>query len=169
MTTLSLNVRNFLAQREALTDLLGSSQSWATWIFDQKPVGVKVEGTQKCLIVINEYRPFTSPNEHNTMRFPQITIDIWADPTRNSNKSVKTWDADTKIETIQKQIDAVMHTVDRGTPGGMPIIWGTAAQVAAKTGSIVAGSTRLDGPDYSDVKDSEGSRMGRLLYGVHLV
>lgn len=169
MTTLSLNVRNFLAQREALTDLLGSSQSWATWIFDQKPVGVKVEGTQKCLIVINEYRPFTSPNEHNTMRFPQLTVDIWADPTRNSNKSVKVYDADTKIETIQKQIDAVLHTVDMGTPGGMPHIWGTAAQVAAKTGSVVAGSSRLDGPDYSDVKDSEGTRMGRLLYGVHLV
>lgn len=169
MTTLSLNVRNFLAQRESLTALLGSSPTWDTWIFDQRPIGVKIENTQRCMIVVNEFRPYTAPNDHNTMRFPQITIDIWADPTRNSNKSVKTYDADTKIERIQKEIDAVMHTVDMGTPGGMPHIWGTAEQVANKTGSVIAGSTRIDGPDYSDVKDSDGTRMGRLLYGVNLV
>lgn len=169
MTSLSLNVRNQLARRVSLTALLGSSAHWTTWIFDQRPIGIKVENTQKCMIVVNEFRPFTSPNEHNTMRFPQITIDIWADPTRNSNLSVKTYDADNKIEAIAKEVDAVMHTVDRGTPSGMPIIWGTQAQELAKTGSVIAGSERLDGPDYSDVKDSEGTRMGRLIYGVHLV
>ena len=169
MTTLSLNVRNQLARRQSLTDLLGSSRSWSTWIFDQKPVGVKIEGTSRCMIVVNEFRPYTSPNPHNTMTFPQITIDIWADPTRNPDKSVKTWDADTKIEAIVKEVKAVMHTVDLGASNGSLIIWGTAPQVAQKTGSIIAGSTLRDGPDYSDVKDSEGSRMGRLLFDVNVV
>lgn len=169
MTTLSLNVRNQLARTPRVTALLGSSVTWDTWIFDQKPLGVKIEGTQRCMIVVNEFRPYTDPNEHNTLRFPQITIDIWADSTRTSGGAVKTLDADTKIETIAKQIDSVMHLVDGATSSGSLIVWGTAQQEAQKTGSVIAGSLRLSGPDYSDVKDADGTRMGRLTYGVHVL
>lgn len=170
MTILSLNARNQLAQRVPLTKLLGRSQSWATWIFDERPVGVAVEGTSRCMLVINEARPFTDMNDHNTMRFPQLIVDIWADPTRDpSDKSVSVHDATRKIEAIIPHIDAVMHTVDRGSANGSILIWGTAEQVAARTGSFVAGSQRIDGPDYSDVKDTDGGKMARLTYGVHLV
>lgn len=169
MTKLSLGIRNFLAQDTALKALLGRSQSWDTWIFSDDPVGVKVESTQKCLIVITENGLWTPPNAYNTQRFPRIFVDVWADPTRNTNGSVKISDAKDKIEAIVAVVDSHLHTVDLARPDGMPWIWGTAEQISNKTGVVVSGSQHLDGPDYSPIRDSEGSFMGRVTYGVNVV
>lgn len=169
MTQLSLGIRNLLAQDAELKSLLGRSVSWDTWIFSDDPVGVKVEGTQKCLIVITENGTWSSPNAYNTQRFPRVFVDIWADPTRNANLSVQLPDAKDKIEAIVKVVKRHLHTVDPSRSNGMPLIWGTAEQIADKTGVVVAGSQQLDGPDYSPIKDSTGSFMGRLTYGVNVV
>lgn len=167
MTKLSLDARNFLAQDTALRALLGRSASWDTWIFSDKPVGVKVEGTQKCLIVINENGGHAAPNEHNTMRFPLMIVDVWADPTRNADGSVKQDDAKDKIEVIFARLKKHFHTVHLSRPNGLPYIWGTDAQITQKTGSIVLGSIQLDEPDYSPVLDGNGAWMGRVRYGVN--
>lgn len=167
MTDLSLAVRNLLAQDEGLKLLLGKSASWDTWIFDEKPVNVKVENTSKCLIVINEADPWTTPNQHNTMKFPMIIVDIWADPTRNIDKSVQKFDAKTKIEDIQDFVDKYLHLVEPGDVNGNPQIWGTSAQIAAKTGVVVTGSQRLSGPSYSPIRDTDEAWMGRYTYGIN--
>lgn len=169
MTQMTLAARNLLAQDTALTPLLGRSVTWSTWIFEDNPQGVRVENTQKCLIVVGEDRGYTSPNEHNTMRFPRLIIDIWADPTRNEDRSVKVNDAKDKIEAIAKLVNNHFHTVDPGTPQGNIRQWGTAEQIAAKTGVYVAGSVRREELSFSPIKDSEGSFMGRLIYGVNLI
>jgi hypothetical protein len=169
MTQLSLGIRNLLSQDTALRSLLGRSVSWDTWIFSDDPVGVKVEGTQKCLIVVTENGTWSPPNSYNTQRFPRVFVDIWADPTRNSNGSVKISDAKDKIEVIVKRVNSHLHTVDQARPNGMPLIWGTAEQIADKTGVVVNGSQQLDGPDYSPIRDSAGSFMGRLTYGVNAI
>jgi len=168
MTTLSLGARNMLIQDVPLVTLLGKSASWTSWIFDQKPINVKVEGTSRCLIVVNEGKPWTAPNGHNTMKFPTLVVDIWADPTRNVDKSVKFWDASTKIEDIQDELDRLLHLVDPSTSNGMPHMWGTAEQVAAGTGVVIAECKRSSGPDVNPIRDSDGSLMGRLTYNVNL-
>lgn len=170
MTILSLAIRNELARIPGLTALLAKSDSWDTWIFDERPVKAAIEGTQKCMIVVNQANLYTAANEHNTLRFPQVNIDIWADPTRNSNKSVKVFDAKAKIEAIFPFVDKFLHRVDRGTSAGNVMIWGTAQQVAQKTGVVIAGSHRISGDiEYSPVRDSEGTLMGRITYGVHML
>lgn len=169
MTKLSLGARNLLAQDPDLTALLGRSKSWDTWIFSDKPVGVKVEGTQRCLIVITEPEPWTAPNAHNTLTFPKLYVDIWADPTRNSDGSVKVDDAKDKIEVIVKHVRRHLHTVDMANSNGMPLIWGTAEEIASKTGAVVTASQLLDGPSYSPIRDSEGSWMGRLTFGANVL
>lgn len=167
MTQLTLAIRNLLAQDEDLKALLGKSASWDTWIFSEEMIGVKVENTSRCLIVVAEEDTWTSPNEHNTMRFPQVFVDIWADPTRNADKSVRTLDAKDKIEAIQPLIDRHLHLVDGGTTEGLPRVWGTAEEIATKTGIVVTGSQRLTGPRFSPIRDSEGSWMGRYTYGIN--
>lgn len=168
MTELSLAARNFLAQDAGLRALVGRSASWDTWIFDENPINVKVENTSRCLIVVNEDGTWTSPNDHNTMTFPQLVIDVWADPTRNEDRSVKVNDAKSKIERIQKYLDKHFHLVDSGTRQGMPYVWGTGAQVASKTGVVVAGSHRMSGPVFSPIRDTDGAYMGRFTYGVNV-
>ena len=169
MTSLSLAARNYLAQDPELRALLGRSQSWDTWIFDTKPVGVRIENTSRCMIVINESGTWTTRNEHNTMRFPQLQVDIWADPTRNSDLSVQVYDASDKIERIAKVLDKHLHLTDPGTVLGRPYVWGTAEQVLAKTGVVIAGCFHRDGPTISDVRETDGTLMGRLVYGVNVL
>ena len=168
MTDLSLAARNFLAQDADLRALLGRSASWDTWIFDQSPINVRVENTSRCLIVVNEEGQWTSPNPHNTMRFPRLVVDIWADPTRNQDRTVQLFDAKSKVEDIVKIVDRKFHRVDPGTPDGRPLILGTAEQILAKTGVVVTGILRSSGPDYSPIRDCEGAFMGRLVYDVNV-
>ena len=169
VTKLTLDIRNTLAQDLTLTTLLGKSQTWATWIFDESPVGVRIENTSSCLIVVSEDDQYTSPNAHNSMEFPRVFVDIWADPLRNTDRSIRVNDATTKIKNIQRLVDKHLHLVSPSGPLGAPVIWGTASQILAKTGTVVAGSTRLSGPRFSGVRDSEGTIMGRLVYGINLV
>lgn len=166
MTALTLAITNQLKQDSALTALLGRSVTFPTWIFDEKPFA-RIENSQRALIVINEDNQWAQMNEHNHMRFPRILVDIWADPTRNTDNSVKTYDATRKIEAIVKQVDQTMHTVNLNDGNGNPIIWGTAAQKASFTGQLITGSVHLTGPTYSDIKDAEGALMGRVAYGVN--
>jgi hypothetical protein len=169
MTTLTLAIRNELAKVTPLRALLAKSKIWDTYIFDSRPLGGPIEGSQLAQIVVSGTRPYTGANDHNTLRFPQINIDIWADPTRNVDGSVKVDDAKDKIEAIFPHVDRVLHRVDRSQSGSV-IIWGTAEEVANKTGVVVSGSHRISGDiDYSPVKDSEGTWMGRISYGVHLL
>lgn len=74
-----------------------------------------------------------------------------------------------------------LHTISMAVPGnsdldptvsylgrpGFPRIWGTAAEVAAKTGVLVISSESLGQPDFNDVRDGNGARMGRYAFGVH--
>lgn len=169
MTALSLAVRNLLIQDSAITDLLGKSVIWPQgWIFDGS-LRVKLENTSRVAIVVNEIAPFGTPNQHNTMTFPRVSVDIWADPTRNTDKSVQLDDAKNKIEAVGKLVNAHLHTVDTGTSSGEVLIWGTADEILAKTGVVVAGSERLTGPEYNPVSDSTGAWMGIWTFGVHQI
>lgn len=167
MTELSLGARNLLAQDEELRGMLARSVKWDTWIFDENPVGSKIENTSKCLIVITEGDAWTGANEHNTAWFPTLDVDVWADPTRNEdNKSVKLFDAKTKIERIVRQVDKSLHRLSAHNRG-LPMIWGTAEEIDSKTGVVVATSLRASGNIiYSPIRDTDGAWMGRVTYNI---
>lgn len=168
MTRLSLAVRNTLAQDPRFLEAgVAKSASWDVWIFDEKPVLARFEGNGKCLIVINEGAPFTPPNGHNTLSFPSLIVDIWADPDRNPDKTVLRDNAKDKIEVISKIVDSHLHRVDPGGVDGGYIIWGTAAQIQSKTGVLVTESKKLDVSEYTPIKDTESAWMRRSTYGVN--
>lgn len=168
MTDLTLAARNLLAQDHQLRKLLGRSASWDTWVFSEEPFA-NFEGSGKCLIVINENGTWTAPNAHNTLSFPKLTVDVWADPTRNPDKSVRVQDAKAKIVDIGKLLSRHFHLVDMGTRTGMPYIWGTAEEIANKTGVVISGSQFLNGPTFAQVRDAQGAWMGSFDYGVNVL
>lgn len=162
MTRLSLAVRNLLAQDERFRQWIPKSASWDVWIFDEKPVMANFEGKGKCIIVINEVAPWTDPNGHNTLEFPAIEVDIWADPDRKPDGTILVDNAKDKIKDIARVVDSHLHRVDPGQDGWM--IWGTAEQIAQKTGVLVAESKKGDVSDFSPIKDTEGAWMRRYTY-----
>lgn len=170
MTELSLAARNLLAQQSSVRSLVPKSQAWDTYIFSDSPLGAKIEGTSKSLIVVTEGRQWTTPNPHNTMRFPTLYVDIWSDPTRNADKSVQVQDAKNKIEKIHKAILPFLHTTSLSTgPGGKARIWGTAAEIENQTGVFVLGSSLNSGPDFSPIDGTDGAWMGRYEYHVNVI
>lgn len=136
---------------------IGEDDAWDKgWIFDSK-LRVTLENTQRCAIVINRAGGWATPNEHNNMRFPLIVVDIWADPTRNTDHSVKYDDAEDKANDIFDAVRSVMHTVDRGRSGGGFIYWGD---------ERITSSESLAEPDTTPVKDGNGAYMLRARFGI---
>lgn len=169
MTPLTKAMRNELARDPELTALLGSSATWPTWIFLDEPE-VKFENSQKCLIVVSTYDDmWAQMNMHNTQEFPTVVIDVWADPTRNPDKSVKVKDAEEKINAVGKLIMKHFHTVNMSRPGGGMLQWGTQTQIDNGTGIWVSGSHFIDGPRTNRVSNVEGALMGSYRYGVNLI
>lgn len=164
---LALDARNWLAQQPEVTSLLGSDEIWATWIFANESPHRRIENTQKCAVVIFVQDAWAPANGHNTLSFPRLFVDVWADPTRASDNSVSVQDAKDKIHSVYKAVDKYLHTLHRSTANGGAIRWGTAAEITDGSASIIVSSERLDGyPALSPVADGNGAWMGRVAYGV---
>lgn len=177
MTRLTLAARNLLVQDDTLLPLIGSGTLLGPWVFADSPFA-RIENSQKVLVVITENGSHSPANLHNTVRFPKMYVDVWADPTRNSDNSVHAFDADDKIEAVLAVINKHFHTANLDVPPGAPAyqgapgsfkVWGTAEQIAARTGVLILGSQFMDGPTYSDVSNSTGTRMGRVWYAVDTI
>jgi hypothetical protein len=184
VTRLTLDLRNLLVQTPEVLDyleakIIGRGQAFTDgWIFDSVPYTTIEKKSHQALIVITQDGTWQAPNEHNNMRFVRVLVDVWASPTRKADGSVQTHDADYLIEEIMKSLWPYLHTVNMdvapdapvvlGQPG-KPRIWGTAAQIEARTGSLVLASQSLGEPQFSDVRDGNGARMGRYAFGVSTV
>jgi hypothetical protein len=164
--SLTLSIRNFLAQKHDLTALLGSDSKWDTWIFADEPFA-KIERTGRSMVVITKEGGWTAPNEHNTMKFPRVYVDVWSDPDRNRDGSVKRNNARNKIDAVHDAIAQYLHTVSMHSNGRF-LCWGNREQMDTMTGLIVLGSVRQNEPDYSPVADGNGAWMGRVSYGINL-
>lgn len=104
-------VQKFLASQTVVTDLLGSDSTFGPWVFQDK-LHRNLANSQTCAIVINAADSWTSPNPHNTMRFPQVTLALFADPQRDSQNRLTTDDTTTKIENLHAAVFSVMHLTD---------------------------------------------------------
>lgn len=166
MTKLVYAARNFLVQQPSVTSLVGVDDLGDPMIYANQPEAT-IENTQTSMIVL------TSPggwgaNDHNTARFPILYVDIWSDPTRNSDLSVRRKDADLKLEKVYEAVDKFFHRVSNSEPGGLSVMWGTAEELETRTGLRIISSTRQGEPDISPAFDNEGALVGRIRYNVSI-
>jgi hypothetical protein len=165
-----------------LLDLLGSGPqsplnplpSWDHWLFSDTPK-IRIENTQKSMIVLTYAGGWASPNPHNTMSFPRLSVDVWSDPTRSSDGSVKLDDAKNKILQTFAQVDRLLHIVKNSMPDpvnpghSMPLMWGSPEDLEKHEGLRINGSQALDSqPALSPVSKGNGAWMGRKYYGISL-
>lgn len=164
MSRLTLAIRNLLVQDPDITSRLGRSTKWPEgWVFDMKPY-VAIENKQRVLIVVSQQGGWSAPNSHNTMKFPRIAIDVWADPTRNDDNSVSIDDADDKIVDVLKYVARTLNKVNLSAE--FIEMWGTADEIASKTGVPILASQQLDEVELSPMSDGNGARMGRVYFGI---
>lgn len=158
---------NELQKDPEICALVGGSVTFPNWIFDSRNYA-KVENSQTSMVVISQSGQWAPPNEYNTQRFPRVFIDVWSDPTRNPDMSVRMDDADEKIDAVHALISKHFHTVSMHM-NGLPIVWGSEEDIAEGRGVYVSGSSRQQESDYNDIANGNGGRMGTAVYGVNLL
>lgn len=166
MTKLVYAAVNFLVQHPSVTSLVGVDDLGDPMIYANRPEAT-IENTQTSMIVITSDSGWGA-NDHNTARFPILYVDIWSDPTRNPDNSVRRKDADLKIEDVYEAVDKLLHRVNNSEPGGKSIMWGTEEELEARTGVRIISSTRQNEPDIRPAFDDEGALIGRIRYDVSI-
>lgn len=152
------------------------------FIFFDNPHATVEKLSHRALIVVTYGGPWQAPNAHNTVRFLRVNVDVWASPTRATDGGVQIPDADDLIEEVAAAFLPYMHTVNVDVPGraqdaadavlgtrGLPRVWGTPTQVSTRSGTVVLSSELLGFPEFSDVRDGNGARMARYVFGVSTI
>lgn len=156
MTSLVAAARDKLAGESTVTALLGSDTEFTVWIFEDR-LFARVEGTESVALVLRQRGSWTSPNGHNTLRFPRLLVEVYVDPTRDSDGMVTdVVGADLRGDAVYRAVDAVLHRAAQEAQ-----TWGTGDR-ALRT----VGCQRLDEPEPADVPDGDGLRVLRVNYGV---
>jgi len=188
MGKLSLAARNYsvqLPEVQALVSsgVIGSDTDWSDgWIFDSFiPNRFLDNKSEKACIVFTQGN-WMEPNEHNTAQFPLLTMDIWAAPKKDSDNSVEEYNADDIIETVFDAIRPYFHLIHNGVPGnssdayisylgqpGLTRRWGTAEQIADRSGYPILTCKHIGTGDFADVSEGNGARFRSHTFGIQTV
>lgn len=132
--------------------VLGTNPAGKHFLF-QSTMWTNLEGTGTTAAVIGRAGGWTSPNTHNTMRFPRLSLEMWADPIRDSGgNEINRGEAERRIDAAFLTLDTHLHR-----PQGGATWWGTVRTV---------GCTRLGEPTVYPVPDGGGLQRLLAFYGV---
>lgn len=151
--------RRHLVVDAGVIAVLGGSTAWPVWLFRWRSY-VSVEGTGSVSAVLSQQGGWAAPNRHNTMSFPQLQVEIYADPTRTTARNPSAVDAHAAALDAHLALNALLH-VPAGTTPSEGLVWGD------ETGSLrVLGSSLLGEPDLSEVPGGDGLVRSVARYGV---
>lgn len=88
--------------------MLGSDPEWGPWLFSWN-MHADIEGTSSCAIVLSHEGSWSSSNTHNTLAFPRVRVQCWADDTRDAAKNVTAQDARDKSWAVWLAVRAHWH------------------------------------------------------------
>lgn len=117
-----------------------------------------VKGTGNIALVVSASGSWTTPNQNNTMQFPRILIEAYADVSRDPiTHDMTRPDGQEKAQVLLQVVTKVLH---RPQGGGLP---GIAVGV---DGLRVLGSLRLGEPTYPALPDGDGVIVGTVDFGL---
>ncbi len=122
------------------------------WLF-QTTLWATVEGSQSTAAVISRAGGWAGANAHNTMRFPRIRLELYADPIRDGARNLTDpGEAWRRIEAAWDVFDSRLHR-----PAAADVRWGDVRTL---------GCLRLGEPTVYSVPDGEGMLRLQCFYGV---
>ncbi len=136
----------FLMTKPDVLATLGFDED-GPWLF-QYDLWTMVEKSQSTACVIDSDGGWATANPHNTLRFPRLSVAIWADPQRDQgNNAILPGEAQRRINHVFEVIDKHLHRVT-----GPEQMWGSIRTVSC---------VRITEPNILRVPDGDG--MLRLL------
>lgn len=160
-TDLAVAAHRMLSAVPGVIGALGSNPAATpgdVWLFVRE-LNAQVEGSGKAAAVLREEGSWTRPNPHNTARFPRLSLEIYADSTRDQGQAVIRNDAEARARAVWEQFQAVLHRVD-----GFAEVWGAAP---GDPGMRVWGSQLMSLPDVYPVQDWQGGVRLQCHYGLN--
>lgn len=145
----------FLAAQTDVRAVLGAftDVGQTPWVF-QNALLVTIEQTSSVAAVIWHAGGWSGANIHNTLSFPRLGLDLYADPQRDADGNPAKFNGETRTRIVAayKTIDRHLHMA-----AGGQAYWGTVR---------ICGSTRLAEPSIHDVKDTDGTLRLQVFYAV---
>lgn len=130
---------------------------WGVWVFRGRPE-YSIDGTNKCSVVIAQRRGWTTPNRHNTARFPQLQVEVFADLTRDAVSAPDRRTAEDRAMDVFHVLDTVFHR-----PGERGMSWGN-----GDGRLFVISSARSTEPRVEDVPETDGNVRLTADYDIEL-
>jgi hypothetical protein len=144
---------------DALLDAGLGSEDTGRWFLWQWTERAQVQGTGRASVVISVPGSWAGPNTYNTLRFPRVQTEVYADIDRDETRGPYVRTAPKKGEDIWVVLDALLHR-----PGQRNMHWGDA------NGRVrVVSSVRNSGePDRNEVPDTDGVWRILCSYAIEL-
>lgn len=142
-----------LASQAPLTALLGSDTTFDTYIFREELLA-PIETTGQAALCLLQQNQWAEPNVHNTLRFPTLVVEIYVDPTRDSEGNPTTTSVSDRIDSIFRVVDQYLHR-----PQGGEQLWGDL---------LTYGCSRASEPDRFPWADVDKTQVVRVTYNVNM-
>lgn len=143
----------YLQSKPAVLSVLGTFEGSTVPYLFQRRMWAEMEGSSSTACMLYSDGGWTSANNHNTLRFPRLSVEIWADPIRDSQRNVtdpgEVW---RRINHAYAVIDKVLHRAAGGQQ-----YWGTVRTVDC---------VRLAEPTTYEVPDGDGLLRLLVSYAV---
>lgn len=112
----------------------------------------RMETSTRTAVVVSHDGGWAAPNLHNTLRFPRVLLNVWADPKRDGQ-------ANNIDPLVQRRATNVFETFDRylHRPAGDALWWGTVRVVTTE---------RLTEPVVLEVPDGDGLIRMQAYYAI---
>jgi hypothetical protein len=160
-TDLAVAAHRMLSAVPGVIGALGSSSFGSpvgVWLFVRE-LQVVVEGSGQAAAVLREEGAWNRPNQHNTARFPRLSVEIFADSSRDATGAISRQDAEPRARIVWKQFQTVLHRVS-----GFSEVWG---RTSDDPGLRVWGSQLMSSPEVYQVNDWDGGVRLQAHFGLN--
>lgn len=115
---------------------------------------VPMEGSASTCVVLSNEGGWAAANTHNTLRFPRLTLNVWADPIRDNNPNNVSDPGEVmrRVFAVYRVFDAYLHRT-----AGSEVMWGQLRVIS---------SVRLTEPLIFAVPDGDGLVRCQVTYAV---
>jgi hypothetical protein len=142
----------FLQAQAGVLAVLGTTADGTPLLF-QHDLYVVMEGTSSTAAVLAYGGGWSGANPHNTLRFPRLSLQLWADPVRDDGHNP------VRPGEVQRRIHAAFGVFDRllHRPAGGEQWWGTVRTLS---------SVRSAEPSIYPVPDGNGLLRAQAFYAI---
>ncbi len=144
----------YLLTESSVLAVVGTTDMGTPMLFQHQLYGT-VQSTSKTAAVVGYGGGWAGGNEHNTLRFPRLSLELWVDPLRDNDGNVKEpGEVYRRMNVAFAAFDKVLHR-----PQGGIQWWGTIRTLS---------SVRSGEPSVYPVPDGDGLLRAQTFYAVEM-